>query len=237
MSETHKPKKFYTAAAIRPSDVGYEVCLDERALRLQGGSVLNVQSAALASLIADEWNAQDEEIDRASMSHTNIVYAALQANDEEQARWREELLRYLGSDYLCYRASGPEALVARQAQTLDKFLDWAANKSISLQTTQGIQHIQQSDQSIAQYDQEISALALIERFMLLKICEITGSAILALAWVAQAFDDDEILAASRLDEIFQEEQWGVDEEAAARAAAISRDYVAFSAVRDALKSS
>jgi chaperone required for assembly of F1-ATPase len=45
---------------------------------------------------------------------------------------------------------------------------------------------------------------------------ITGSAVLALALWRRAFPPGEIFEASRIDERFQEERWGVDDEAKAR---------------------
>ena len=45
-----------------------------------------------------------------------------------------------------------------------------------------------------------------------------GSAVLAFALLRDQFTGEEALALSRLDEAFQQEQWGVDDEAAERTA-------------------
>ncbi len=37
----------------------------------------------------------------------------------------DEVVKYLGSDLLCYRAEAPEGLIARQAQAWDPVLAWA----------------------------------------------------------------------------------------------------------------
>ena len=50
-----------------------------------------------------------------------------------------------------------------------------------------------------------------------------GSAVLALALEAGWLSGEKTLAAARLDEAFQEEQWGVDAEAAQRTARLAQD--------------
>jgi chaperone required for assembly of F1-ATPase len=50
-----------------------------------------------------------------------------------------------------------------------------------------------------------------------------GSVILALALQRGRLSGDEAFALSRLDEAFQEEQWGIDAEAAERTAVLRRD--------------
>ena len=52
-----------------------------------------------------------------------------------------------------------------------------------------------------------------------------GSVIIALALRAGRIDAEHAMAASRLDEIFQEERWGVDAEAEAKADAMAVEAV------------
>ena len=55
---------------------------------------------------------------------------------------------------------------------------------------------------------------------------ITGSALLALAFVHGRLDQDQVWAAAHVDEDFNIEQWGLDEEVAARRAARKSDFEA-----------
>ncbi|MEM9234396.1 MAG: ATPase, partial [Pseudomonadota bacterium] len=63
-----------------------------------------------------------------------------------------------------------------------------------------------------------------ELFAVKLLTEVTGSAALAFAIAADDLPPGEAFAASRLDETYQQEKWGIDEEAAARAAALKRDF-------------
>ena len=55
---------------------------------------------------------------------------------------------------------------------------------------------------------------------------ITGSALLPLAFVHGRLDQDQVWAAAHVDEDFNIEQWGLDEEVAARRAARRADFEA-----------
>jgi chaperone required for assembly of F1-ATPase len=66
----------------------------------------------------------------------------------------------------------------------------------------------------------------VERLFALRIATaISGSAVLALALWKKAFGAEAIFEASRVDERFQQERWGVDEEAAEREARLRRDFL------------
>ncbi|MBV8590936.1 MAG: chaperone, ATP12, partial [Acetobacteraceae bacterium] len=50
-------KRFWETASAVPTEQGYAVLLDKKPMRLPGGAVLQVHSAALAQALADEWQA------------------------------------------------------------------------------------------------------------------------------------------------------------------------------------
>ena len=66
------------------------------------------------------------------------------------------------------------------------------------------------------------------------ITAITGSALLALAFEAGAIDAEAVWAAAHVDEDWNIEQWGLDEEAAARRAFRQRDMMGAAALIQAL---
>jgi chaperone required for assembly of F1-ATPase len=60
------------------------------------------------------------------------------------------LAAYGGTDLLCYRAVGPEALIARQAAAWNPLLDWSADTlGAPLNVTSGVMHIAQPPNSLA----------------------------------------------------------------------------------------
>jgi chaperone required for assembly of F1-ATPase len=130
-----------------------------------------------------------------------------------------EIARYAGSDALCYFAEGPEALVERQVSHWGPVLTWAESE-LNLHFVRAI--------GVAYKDQPVETLLRTAKlaetegdFGLAALAHATalfGSAVLAFALRRDQFSGEEALELSRLDEAYQQEQWGVDEEAAERTA-------------------
>ena len=226
MSEPVRVKRFYKDVAVAPAEGGFAILLDGRPVKTQNGAALIASSEALAEAIAQEWRDQGEHIERRSMPLTGMQSAAIDgAGDCDH--WREEIVKYLGSDLVCYRAAEPKALAIRQDETWDPYIDFMRQEFGALMmTTAGIVAISQPD---ATFSAVRSALKNVEAETLFAIqiaTAIAGSAALALALWRGAYAPEEIFEASRVDERFQEEQWGVDDEAKAREDRLRTDFLA-----------
>src|ERR1700728_4004098 len=142
--------------------------------------------------------------------------------------------KYLGSDLLFYRAGHPEALVAREAALWDPLLFWAAAElGAHFILAEGIVHVRQPDSAVAAARAalpsdpwSVAALHV--------VTTMTGSALLALALLKGVLDSDQVWAAAHVDEDWNSEKWGVDEEVAARRAARLVDFKAAVGILKAL---
>jgi chaperone required for assembly of F1-ATPase len=216
------PKRFYKAAA---ADDGNCLRLDGKAAKTRGGAALVAPSGALGAAIADEWNAQGDVIDFNAMPLTRFAMTLVDLGDSDAGKWRGVLRSFLKSDLLCYRASHPAALVARQNEIWDPLLRWASDAlGVKLACGVGVSFVDQPAGALAAGDRAIAAASAATLLGVKSAAEISGSAIIALALAHKTFDADYLFEASRVDENFQQEQWGVDAEAAARAAQLSRDF-------------
>src|SRR4029077_4133911 len=117
-------KRFYQAATVGES-APYPLLLDGRAVKTPVGNTLAPPALPLAQAIAAEWDAQGERIDPAAMPLTRLPNTIIDGVAPNAEPVRQDIAKYLGSDLLCYRASTPEGLVARQAQHWDPVLGWA----------------------------------------------------------------------------------------------------------------
>lgn len=127
-----------------------------------------------------------------------------------------DLARYGETDLLCYRATGPQELVDRQADAWDPLLAWsAAALRAPLIATAGVMHIRQPEASIAKLRAQVFAFTPFQLAAVHDLIAISGSLILALAVTRGRLSIDECWALSRIDETWQNELWGVDEDAAA----------------------
>jgi chaperone required for assembly of F1-ATPase len=228
-------KRFYATAGVAETEGGFNVTLDGKPIRTPSGRQVVVPNAVIAEAIAAEWNAQGETIDPLTMPLTRFANSVVQAVVDRVDAVAEDVAKYLGTDLLFYRAGHPEALVAREAAHWDPVLYWAANDlGAHFILAEGIMHGAQPEPAIhaarATFPADPWRVAALH-----VVTTLTGSALLALALHHGVRSPDEIWAAAHVDEDWNIEKWGIDEEVAARRAARLVDFTAAVTILKALK--
>jgi chaperone required for assembly of F1-ATPase len=223
-ASTERPRRFYETAAAAPLDSGHGVMLDARTLRTPAGVKLVLPAPLLAELIAAEWQAQRDLIDHAAMPATRLAFTAADRIGMAREATAAEIARQAGADLLCYFADAPAALTHRQEVRWGRLLHWAEQDlGLRFERSCGILHRAQPPQTL----ERVRELALeLDDFGLAGLAmasSLFGSAILALALQRGRAGGDEAFDLSRLDEAFQEEQWGIDAEAAERTARLRHE--------------
>ena len=219
-------KRFYAVADVASVNDGFAVRLDGRAPKSPAGVALVLPSEALAQLSAAEWAAQGEHIDPVSMPATRLAWSALALDDASRAAAVERLASFAASDLLCYFANGPSSLVERQERRWGPVIDWAEPAlGASFHRTQGVIHQPQPPATIARIEALAGAESDFALAGLAAAAALFGSAILAFALRRGELTAEAAFELCRLDETFQEERWGVDAEAAARADAMAKEAV------------
>ena len=229
-------KRFYKEAGVSETEGGLGIMLDGKPVRTPSGRPLLAPTREIADGMAAEWNAQVELIDPLTMPLTRFANSVGEGVVDRVDAVTEDIAKYLGSDLLFYRAAHPEALVAREAALWDPVLFWAAQAlGAHFILAQGIVHISQPDAAIAaaraalpQDPWSVAALHV--------ITTLTGSALLALALKHGLLDSDQVWAAAHVDEDWNSEKWGIDEEVAARRAARLVDFGAAASVLQSVNS-
>lgn len=210
-------KRFYEKAEAYPVDAGYTVMLDGRGIKTPGKAEVIVPTLALAQAMAAEWSGQGDEIDRETLALGGLAGAAIDNIQPRLAEAAAEISAYGGHDLLCYRADRPRALVLRQAEKWQPLLDWAAGAlKAPLNVTDGIVHVGQPRGSLKALGGSVSSLDAYALSGLNRLVRLTGSLILGLAVLKQHIDADAAYEACQLDEHWQAEQWGTDDEALVR---------------------
>ncbi|MDQ0319975.1 chaperone required for assembly of F1-ATPase [Pararhizobium capsulatum DSM 1112] len=232
------PKRFYTAVTVASSDNGgHAVLLDGRTVRTPAKNPLSVPTARVAALLAEEWDAQKDVIDPATMPVTRLANTALDGVAKDIRAVFEDILKFSGTDLLCYRASEPEGLVARQMEGWDPILAWAAESlGARFVLAEGIIHQEQPRAAVNAFANALRAYATpLGLACLHTITTLTGSAILALAFAEQRATAEETWAFAHVDEDWQIEHWGTDEEAFQRRELRWREMQAAAKTLDALR--
>lgn len=220
------PRRFYKAVITAPVEGGHAVLLDGRTPRSPGGVRLILPTPALAELIAAEWDAQAEVIRLAEMPATRLAYTALEKIAPNRREVAAEVSRYANSDVLCYWAEAPRELVRLQGERWAPLLAWAQEElGLRFQKAHGIVHQAQPAETVKAVEALANDLDDLALAGLAHATPLYGSAILALALQRGRLDGEAAFDLSRLDESYQEAQWGVDEEAAARTAKLRAEAV------------
>ncbi|CAN5337540.1 ATPase [soil metagenome] len=212
-------KRFWTAAGLVADAEGWKVVLDGRAPKTPAHSAFILPTEAAARLVADEWDAQGQFIEPGTMPATRLAATAIDRVSQTREPVADEIAAYAGSDALCYLAEHPTNLVTEQARAWGPWRDWAASDlGVVLEPTAGIVHREQDPASVAR----VKALALeADDFALTALATavpLLGSAVLGLAVMRGALSGEAAFDLSRLDEAFQERQWGIDLDNAERTA-------------------
>ena len=225
-ARTPQRKRFYTAAGIAEADGGFSITLDGKPIRTPSGRVVVVPIREIAEAIAGEWEAQKQTIDPVTMPLTRLANSVVEAVIDRVEPVRDDVAKYLNSDLLFYRAGHPEALVRREAEHWDPVLFWAADTlGAHFILAEGIVHVGQPEPAVkavhATLPREAWSIAAMH-----VVTTLTGSALLALALFHGVRSPEQVWAAAHVDEDWNAEQWGEDEEVAARRAARLTDFTA-----------
>lgn len=216
------PKRFWTAATVAPAAGGFTVHLDGRPVRTPAKAPLLLPTEALARAVAAEWAAQEGRLQPETMPATRAANSAIDKVAPQRAEVAALIAAYGGSDLLCYRAEAPETLVARQAAAWNPLLDWAAGAlGAPLAVAAGVVPVDQPEASLARLAAEVAALNDFELAAFHDLVALSGSLVLALAVARGRLLPEAAWQAARIDEDWQIEQWGEDEEAG-RTAALRR---------------
>jgi len=219
-------KRFYDKASVeRRDDGGFGILLDGRPVRTPTRAFLALPNAALAEAVAREWTEQGEEIDPASMAMTGFANAAIDQIAPDPAAFAATVSVYGESDLLCYRADGPAELVERHAAQWQPLLDWAAARfDVRFAVTHGVRHIAQPEATLARLREDVAARSPFLLAPLSSLVGLSGSLVIGLAAVEGPFDLSRLWQAAELDELWQAEQWGDDDEALLRRARRHGDF-------------
>jgi len=208
------PKRFYKDVTVEDEGGRVVLLLDGKPVKTPGKTLLAVPSKALAEAMADEWRAQGDQIDPRTMPLTKLANSAIDGIEGRSEAVIDDVMAHARADLLCYRAAGPERLVAAQSTQWDPVIVWAKEAlHAPLTLAEGIVHVAQPDASMTALRKRIAGLDAFGLAALHVMTSLTGSALLALAVALKRLTPDEAWTAAHVDEDWQAGKWGEDAEA------------------------
>ena len=207
-------KRFWKDAAVVEAGTGFAIELDGRPVRTPLRELLVLPTRALADAIAEEWNGVAETIDPRAMPITGLANAAIDRVTPNRASFAANLAKYAEADLACYRADMPQALVDRQSAEWDALLGWARRRfDVDFAVTTGITHVEQPPATVERLAHAVAALDDFRLAGLSPMVTAGGSLVAALAVAEGAWTPERAWAAVTVDDEWQRERWGSDEEA------------------------
>lgn len=211
------PKRFYEKVGVVAVEGGFAVQLDGRPVKTPARNLLLLPTAAAGEIVAEEFRAQKDVIDPNKMPATRLVNTAIDGISQDPQAVLEDILRFSGTDMLCYRAGSPKELVQRQTEGWDPIIDWADGLGARFLLAEGVMHVEQPRETIAAFGNQLASMAdPISLAILHTMTTLTGSAILALAIAKGEISVEKGWQLAHIDEDWTTEHWGEDHEATAR---------------------
>lgn len=231
------PARFYTDVAVEPhADGGFAVLLDARPIKTPDRALLRAPTQAVADLIAAEWARQGDRLDLLSMHVTRLANVAIDRTPGLRTEVAEATAAYAATDLVCHLAPDEPELSARQEAAFAPLRAWAGEAlGVALTPTHALAPPPLPETSLAAAHEALLALDDFGLTAAAHAAGLLGSVVLALALAHGRIDAETAFAAYRIDEVWQEERWGVDEEAARATADRRADVVATAALLAALR--
>lgn len=220
-------KRFYATAAVEHAEPGFVVTLDGKPIRTPGQRPLAVPSRALAEAIAAEWDAQGDDIRPDEMALTRLANSALDRVAPERDAVVGEVARYAATDLVCYRVERPDALVERQRTGWQPLLDWLEDRiGARLAVTTDLTQADQPAAALAAVRDAVAAFEDLPLTALHAVTAICGSVVIGLTLAHRRIDGEAAWALAHVDEHYQAERWGEDEDARRRRERLKAEVVA-----------
>lgn len=220
-------KRFWNQAACVAEGDSFAIHLDGKPVRLPTGAALRVATRELAEALAAEWQAAGGtpggDMSWEDVPLTRLTGTAAERIAPDPAATIAAIAKYAETDLLCYRAEDA-ALAERQAAAWQPWLDWAeATFGAELCVTPGIMPIRQSASALAALHAAVAGLSPVALSALGVLVPALGSCVLGLAVLHGRLEAGDAHRLAVLDELFQEERWGLDWEAEERRERVSAD--------------
>ncbi len=217
-------KRFYKNVSIAVAEGGFAVLLDGKPVRTPSRNPLLLPTESLAAAVAEEWRGQGNEIVATAMPLLRLSNTVIDGVAANRAEVINAILRFGENDLLCYRAHQPPDLAQRQREGWDPLLDWTRQRfSACMTVADGLTHVDQTPDALAALREALEGRDAFTLAGLHVIASITGSLVLALAVTEGYIPGAYAFELSRIDESYQAEKWGADDEAVKRAAALAHE--------------
>ena len=218
-------KRFYRTVKTKSVKDGWTILLDKNSVKTPGKNNLVLPNLLLAEAVKEEWENQKTVILPLKMPFTKLANTAIDRVKEKRHQIIEELSGYGNSDLLCYRIKSPIELAHRQKKEWQPAIDWIFKTfNIEIQTTTDILYVKQNSEVILKIENLIADFNDFSIAGIQLVTSLSNSIILSLALAKGFFSAEKAFRSALLEELYQVEKWGDDEENTRRREGIKSEF-------------
>lgn len=207
-------KRFYDKVDVRQDGEKWQVALDGRGMKTVGGKPQLVPHRDMADALAFEWRAQGEEIDPKSFILRDMADYAIDVIAPHPAGVAHKLVAYADTDTLLYRADPDQPLYARQQEVWEPIVrEFEAREGVTLKRVSGVIHAPQDEAALDRLRTRLTALDPFALAALESMTSLAASLVVGLTALDTKGDPRPLWQAASLEEEWQADLWGRDEEA------------------------
>ena len=219
-------KRFYKDVTVEQGAGGWQVMLDGRGIKTVQGKPQFLPTQALAEMLASEWSAQGDKIDPATFPLRDMADYAIDVVPTDPASVIAKLCEYGETDTLLYRADPDEPLYARQQEVWEPIVaGFEQREGVKFKRVSGIMHVDQDAAALDRLRARMEGFTPFTLAGLELMTSLAASLIIGLAATGEDADAGTLWDAASLEENWQADLWGRDEEAEERRAKRRDDFL------------
>ena len=208
-------KKFWKKIEIRQSSSKkFHLLLDNKKLTTPMKKELVLPSEILVNELLREWDQNSDNINIDDLVFYGVLSTAIDKVNLEKDAYVNDIIDFIDTDLICYRAESPNDLIALQNKSwnpilllIEKYID------VKIKVFKGVMPSNQDQKVHTEIKKLISNLSDVQISVLHRITNLIGSIFLSLCILKKDLLKEDAFECSFLDELWQAKNWGHEEDA------------------------
>lgn len=211
-------KKFWETIEIKKvSSKEFYILLDNKKLKTPLKKELTLSNHLMAKEVLKEWDQRSDIINTDDLVFYGLLSTAIDRVREEKNSYINDIINFIDTDLICYRADNPIDLVSHQNKYWDPIISLTEKYvNTKINVFKGVIPSQQNSKVHHEIKNLIVELSDVQISVLHRITNLIGSVFLSLCIIKKDLTNKQAFELSFLDELWQAENWGYEEDASAK---------------------
>ena len=204
-----KKKKFWKSIELIKINSEFGILLDKHILKTPRKKDFLISNKTIAENLLKEWTNIDGDINFHNMPITQICFASIDRDYEDQVILQKKLIEYGMTDLLFYRDGIGTELEKLQSKRWNKLLDWTKGEfKLNFKISNSLMPVKQPLTNQKIFFNEINKLDCFSLTAFSEIVTFTSSLIIGLLILKKKILPNQGWSLSKVDEEWQRSKWG-----------------------------